>query len=96
MPDSDGTDSPIMDHQPTLRERFQGCLLGLAVGDGLGARFEGQAAEHIRARYPTVDALISNPPNNELCGAGKRSQGSLRRRPSSHRRQVVGFLRSGS
>ena len=31
-----------------------------------GLRFEGQTAEHIRARYPTVDALISNPPNNEL------------------------------
>jgi poly(ADP-ribose) glycohydrolase ARH3 len=52
--------------RPTLRERFQGCLLGLAVGDALGARFEGQPTEFIRARYPTVDALINNPPNNEL------------------------------
>jgi poly(ADP-ribose) glycohydrolase ARH3 len=55
-----------MDKAPALRERFQGCLLGLAIGDGLGARFEGQAAENIRERYPSVDALIRNPPNNEL------------------------------
>ena len=55
-----------MEPRPTTRERFQGCLLGLAIGDGLGARFEGQRAEHIRTRYPTVRALIDNPPNNEL------------------------------
>ncbi len=55
-----------MEPGPTLRERFQGCLLGLAVGDGLGARFEGQSAERIRARYHTVNELIYNPPNNEL------------------------------
>ena len=53
-----------MEHRRTTRERFQGCLLGLAIGDGLGARFEGQSAESIRARYPTVAALIGNPPNN--------------------------------
>lgn len=52
--------------EPTPRDRFQGCLLGLAVGDALGARFEGQPAEHIVSRYPTVRALIDNPPNNEL------------------------------
>jgi poly(ADP-ribose) glycohydrolase ARH3 len=41
-----------------LRERFRGCLLGLAVGDALGARFEAQSAEAIRARLPTVHALF--------------------------------------
>jgi poly(ADP-ribose) glycohydrolase ARH3 len=55
-----------MDKAPSLRERFQGCLLGLAIGDGLGARFEGQAAENIRGRYPSADTLIRNPPNKEL------------------------------
>lgn len=28
--------------QPALRDRFRGCLLGVAVGDALGAPFEGQ------------------------------------------------------
>ena len=33
---------------PTLQDRFTGCLLGLAVGDALGGRFEAQSAEGIR------------------------------------------------
>ena len=55
-----------MENQPTTRDRFRGCLLGLAIGDGLGARFEGQPAAFVRGRYPTVRELIDNPPNNEL------------------------------
>jgi poly(ADP-ribose) glycohydrolase ARH3 len=55
-----------MERKPTLQDRFCGCLLGLAVGDALGARFEGQPAEHIVSRFPTPRALIDNPPNNEL------------------------------
>lgn len=39
-------------------DRFLGCLLGLAVGDALGGRFEAQSAEHIRSRIPTVDKLL--------------------------------------
>jgi ADP-ribosylglycohydrolase len=27
-----------------LRDRFEGCLLGLAIGDALGGKFEGQVA----------------------------------------------------
>jgi poly(ADP-ribose) glycohydrolase ARH3 len=46
---------------PDLHDRFRGCLLGLAVGDALGARFEAQSAEAIRARFPTVRALIDYP-----------------------------------
>jgi poly(ADP-ribose) glycohydrolase ARH3 len=44
-----------------LRDRFEGCLLGLAIGDALGAKFEAQSAEAIRARIPTVEALIEYP-----------------------------------
>ena len=36
---------------PDLEDRFLGCLLGLALGDALGARFEGYAASSIRARF---------------------------------------------
>src|SRR6266567_1383304 len=55
--------TPLMPQ--TLLERFQGCLLGLAVGDALGGRFEAQAADAIRARFPTIDALMGYP-DNEL------------------------------
>lgn len=40
-------------------QRFQGCLLGLAVGDALGGRFEAQSAEHLRQRFSGVESLIN-------------------------------------
>jgi poly(ADP-ribose) glycohydrolase ARH3 len=46
---------------PTLSERFRGCLLGLAVGDALGGRFEAQSASALRARFATTTALIDYP-----------------------------------
>src|SRR5262245_28792995 len=46
--------------------RFSGCLLGLAVGDALGARFEGQSPDYIADRYPTPEALIAAPPGEDL------------------------------
>jgi poly(ADP-ribose) glycohydrolase ARH3 len=42
----------------SLNDRFRGCLLGLAVGDALGGRFEAQSAEHVRERIPTVERLL--------------------------------------
>jgi poly(ADP-ribose) glycohydrolase ARH3 len=44
-----------------LRDRFRGCLYGLAIGDALGAKFEAQSADAIRSRFPTVEALIAYP-----------------------------------
>lgn len=44
-----------------LRDRFRGCLLGLAIGDALGGKFEAQSAAAIRERFPSVDALIDYP-----------------------------------
>src|SRR5262245_60684014 len=44
-----------------LANRFKGCLRGLAVGDALGAKFEAQSGDSIRARFATVDALIAYP-----------------------------------
>ena len=46
---------------PTLTNRFTGSLLGLAVGDALGGRFEAQSAEGIRRRFPTVAKLMAYP-----------------------------------
>jgi len=44
-----------------LRDRFEGCLLGLAIGDALGGRFEAQSPDAIRARFPSVESLIAYP-----------------------------------
>jgi poly(ADP-ribose) glycohydrolase ARH3 len=44
-----------------LQDRFRGCLLGLAIGDALGGKFEAQTADAIRERFPTVAALIAYP-----------------------------------
>ncbi|HJZ94693.1 MAG TPA: ADP-ribosylglycohydrolase family protein [Gemmataceae bacterium] len=41
-----------------LRDRFVGCLLGLAVGDALGGRFESRPAEHLRERFSSPQALF--------------------------------------
>src|SRR5215210_2161381 len=38
----------------TLIDRARGCLLGLAVGDALGAPLEGLSAQQIRAHYGQV------------------------------------------
>src|SRR4051812_46921253 len=45
----------------SLRDRFRGCLLGLAVGDALGGRFEARDAYHVRARFPSPAALVAYP-----------------------------------
>jgi poly(ADP-ribose) glycohydrolase ARH3 len=43
---------------PDLRDRFRGCLLGLAIGDALGATYEGEPASFIYARYPSPQELF--------------------------------------
>ena len=45
----------------TLKDRFEGCLFGLAVGDALGGKFEAQSADAIRARFPSAERLIGHP-----------------------------------
>jgi poly(ADP-ribose) glycohydrolase ARH3 len=44
-----------------LHDRFSGCLLGMAIGDALGGRFEGQSAEAIGSRFSSVAALMAYP-----------------------------------
>jgi poly(ADP-ribose) glycohydrolase ARH3 len=46
---------------PSLKNRFEGCLLGQAIGDALGGKFEAQSAEAIHARFPTFESLIAYP-----------------------------------
>jgi poly(ADP-ribose) glycohydrolase ARH3 len=56
----------MTNQNPTLQERFTGCLLGLTVGDALGAHFEGQSADFIAHRYRNAGDLIEHPPPGEL------------------------------
>jgi poly(ADP-ribose) glycohydrolase ARH3 len=46
---------------PMLNDRFAGCLLGLAIGDALGGKFEAQSADAIRARFSSAEQLIAYP-----------------------------------
>jgi len=45
----------------SLLDRFRGCLLGSALGDPLGGRFEARRPEHLRERFPGVEALFDYP-----------------------------------
>lgn len=49
-----------------LENRFVGCLLGLAVGDALGAPFEGRSPEGIAQKYFQPSDLIKHLPYGEL------------------------------
>ena len=50
----------------SLADRFAGCLLGLAVGDALGAPYEGLTAQDIFFQFGTPDKLVRNPSGNTL------------------------------
>jgi poly(ADP-ribose) glycohydrolase ARH3 len=56
----------IDNSQLTIESRFEGCLLGLAIGDALGAPFEGKPAEDLSRQYRSAQDLIENPPPGEL------------------------------
>jgi len=45
----------------SLEERFEGSLIGLAVGDALGGKFEAQSAQAIRDRFQTAEQLVAYP-----------------------------------
>jgi poly(ADP-ribose) glycohydrolase ARH3 len=55
-----------MSHVPDLPDRFRGCLLGLAVGDGLGAPYEGLPADLIFQLHGPPDRLATNPRGDTL------------------------------
>jgi poly(ADP-ribose) glycohydrolase ARH3 len=44
----------------SLQDRFRGCLLGLAVGDALGGRFEAQLPEAMRSRFANITDLMNH------------------------------------
>ena len=51
---------------PSLPDRFLGCLLGHAVGDALGAPFEGLPPDVIYYDYGSARRVVQNPPVETL------------------------------
>src|SRR3954467_13056772 len=47
----------MMPHSTRTR-RARGCLLGLAIGDALGAPLEGLSAQQVRAHYGQVSGYV--------------------------------------
>ncbi len=43
---------------PDLHARIRGCLLGLALGDAVGAPYEGATSSFVTSRYPTPESLF--------------------------------------
>src|SRR5689334_21012860 len=52
-------------HAPRA-DRFAGCLLGLAVGDALGAPYEGLTHADIFFQFGSPDKLVTNPSGETL------------------------------
>src|SRR5690348_1695346 len=50
-----------------LRERFLGCVLGLAVADAIAAPFEGMPADAIYYSFGTARKILAKPPVQTLC-----------------------------
>jgi ADP-ribosylglycohydrolase len=52
-----------MKSEPSLEDRFQGCFLGLAIGDALGYPTEFLSLSEIRKRYGMngIEDLSGNP-----------------------------------
>ncbi len=46
------------DGSEMMKDKFSGCLVGLAVGDALGMPFEGMRSEAIEKRYPQVTEFV--------------------------------------
>ena len=56
--------SPIP--SPSLLDRFRGCILGQAVGDGLGAPFETMPADAIYYGFGFARKILAAPPMEQL------------------------------
>ncbi|MDB5313356.1 MAG: draG 1 [Gemmataceae bacterium] len=48
------------------QDRFSGCLFGLAVGDAIGAPYEGLTGADIFFRFGSPDQLVKNPDGEAL------------------------------
>jgi poly(ADP-ribose) glycohydrolase ARH3 len=59
--------SPSFETRPTIPiDRFLGCLLGQAVGDAVGAPYEGMPADHVFWSFGPATDLVQNPDGDLL------------------------------
>lgn len=56
----------IWESSASLSDRFAECLLGLAVGDAVGAPYEGLTHADIFFQFGTPDKLVTNPSGDAL------------------------------
>ncbi len=47
-------------------DQFLGCMLGQAVGDGLGAPYEGLSQDHLYFSFGPAGELVKNPSGETL------------------------------
>ena len=52
--------------RPVTCDQFLGCLLGHAVGDGMGAPFEGLSSDLIYHSFGRTAEIIAKPPVDRL------------------------------
>jgi ADP-ribosylglycohydrolase len=50
----------------TMPDRFRGCLLGHALGDGLGAPFEGLSNETLYRSFGPAQRVFTDPPVDQF------------------------------
>ncbi len=52
--------------KPTLHDRFRGCLVGHAIGDAIGAPFEGLTDDLIYHSFGLARDIVKHPPVEQL------------------------------
>jgi poly(ADP-ribose) glycohydrolase ARH3 len=52
--------------EPSMADRFRGCILGQAVGDALGAPFETMPADAIYYGFGSARKILAAPPVDRL------------------------------
>src|SRR6516164_7679036 len=56
----------------TLRDKFRGCLLGVMLGDVVGAAVEAESAEYIAKTYRSVEDILATESVEEFAGPAWR------------------------
>jgi poly(ADP-ribose) glycohydrolase ARH3 len=54
--------------EPTLQQKFRGCLLGATIGDVAGAPVEAESPEYIARTYTSIDDILNTPSIPEFTG----------------------------
>jgi ADP-ribosyl-[dinitrogen reductase] hydrolase len=69
--------TPVADPAPTLRERFRGTLLGVAVGDALGAPAEFLTPEQVAERWGVLSEMVGGGVHDVAVGETTDATGMM-------------------